>query len=203
MNLPLLRPFTNVEGLQRRYSWAMNALPIIFMVVGVAAVPLGFLLAIGIDLDAPMLQQPWGWWILVPVLVSLVLGVAMGWLLGVLMTIALARLLGWTWRQGLQVFWFKNVPEHWLLPEWRGDESFGLREAQRKWDEERKKGMLRGIIRRGAPWALTMFFGVGLFPVLNNPAAYDWGDVAYRALIWTVCGAFFGWVTWLTDSRPK
>jgi hypothetical protein len=173
------------------------------MVVGVAAVPLGFLLAIGMEMDAPMLQQPWGWWILVPVLVSLVLGTAIGWLLGVMMTIVLARLLGWTWQEGLQVFWFKIVPERWRLSEWRGDESFGLREAQRKWDEERSRGPWPATLRFALTMLPVMFFSGIVLPQMENPSPLKWQGIAYPLLIWLVTSALFGWFNWRYDRRPE
>ncbi|KPF70502.1 hypothetical protein IP84_02030 [beta proteobacterium AAP99] len=182
----------------------MNALPMLCMFVVMIAVPVVISYALDIPWNAPLDMAPWGWWLAVILLAGMVLGIGTGWLLGILLNVLAANLLhGWALRKGIRVFWFKEVPNDWRLAEWRGDNSFGLREAQRQWDEQRRKGVVRGIIRKGLPWGLTMFVAVGLFPILSNPSAYDWGDVAFRALIWTVAGGLFGWWMWLMDRRPE
>jgi MFS family permease len=200
----LLQPFAAVSGLRHRYAWAMNALPMLFMVAGVAAGPLGVGYALDIPLNAPMLSNPWGWWITIPMLIAICFGIALGWLLGVVLNMSVAALLtDWRWSECVSVFWFKQVPDTWRLPEWRGPNSFGLREAQRQWDEQRAKGVVRGILRYAVPLALPMFFSGIILPQMENPAPLRWQGAVYPMLVWVFFGTVFGWLMWKFDRRPE
>jgi hypothetical protein len=204
MNSRLLRVFVNVEGLQRRYVWAMNALPMVGMFGVMACVPVGLMFSLDIPWNAPIGTSPWGWWLAAMLLVGMLLGICAGWLLGTLLNIFVVAILHrWPLREGFQVFWLKLVPQRWYLPEWRGDASFGLREAQRKWDEQRAKGPVRGILRYAIPLALPAFAGSVIVPELMSPQPMTVQGLIYPALAWLTCGGLFGWVMWLMDSRPK
>ena len=107
MKLPALH---GAQYVRARYQWALAALPMLGMFAAFAPV-----LYLAWLLEGAINHQPGGKWLLLvlaALIVCLLLGYAMGWLMNVL----IARfLLRWSRTQLRAVFLLAELPEHWLL----------------------------------------------------------------------------------------
>ena len=71
--------------------------------------------------------------------------------------------------------------------------------AIERWKKKREGGKARYILQTGVfGWGLTMFVVMTFF---INKRPENLKGVFVAALIWLVCGAGFGWLTWEVNER--
>lgn len=184
MKLPALH---GAQYVRARYQWALAALPMLGMFAAFAPV-----LYLAWLLEGAINHQPGGKWLLLLVFAALVVCLLLGYAMGWLMNVLIARfLLGWSRVQLRAVFLHDEPPEHWLL-----DAQARARLCAEQ-ERLRQGGVLRFVLVRGLlGWGLTLFVVVHLLPKLIAGKALTPTILLSGLIVWGLCGLAFGLMTW-------
>ena len=191
------------QSMRVKYQLVIGALPIGLMFLSFA--PLFYIATwletvAGIPHDSAIKNHPNGAiWItafLVVMTALMVLGYALGWVLNA----AIARyVLGWEREQVTAVFGRSEVPKHWLKPSAIGSpESDATSVSLGKWEEQRRVGAFRYILKRGVgAWGGPMFLGMYVVPTLYKSRGFTFSGMLLNTVLWVLAGAVFGLIIWL------
>lgn len=190
------------QNLRIRYQLAISILPVACMFLALA--PSYFFAQwlenlAGIPAQTRLLDHPTGRIWVIGFLLSLVLQLVAGYLLGWLMNAALARwFLRWPVEKIRAVYLHSRVPVAWLKPSAAalvGDRVAII--AIARWERERNVGVLRYVMRKGLiGWGLPLYFFMYGVQTLLRGDALLLQDAARSAFLWLGCGALFGFVMW-------
>ena len=172
-------------------------IPLLLVVVWLSSV-------FGTSMSAPIRSQPYEYLWLVLFLVVMVSFMAAGYLIGWVLNAFLLRILfGWSGEQVRRVMVYSEIPNSWLKDarSTTGNASSYLA-RNTTWAITRKKGMWRFILLRGVlAWGIPMYLAMACLPALNgrvDPTAFYF---FWQACLWSVAGALFGLIIWLTSER--
>lgn len=186
--------------LKIKYSFALAALPILFMISSIGLLVLIDGLA-GINIESLFDQHRnshflFAGFMLVMITLSY-LGYLFGWLVNALISIIVFK---WSKQQVKDVYLHSRVPEAWL----KGGLSLAEATSNKmeSWQQERKQGVTKFIFKIGIMrWGLFMFFVMSLIPALRSDQPIELMSLLPDAGIWTVAGVVFGYAMWFMLER--
>lgn len=68
-----------------------------------------------------------------------------------------------------------------------------------KWAEMRGSGRRSHVLTRGLGWGAFMFVALGTWALIQGEMSLTW--LVVNAVLWTIGGLGFGWVTWPMNER--
>lgn len=155
----------------------------------------------GTPANGPIRDQPNGalWFVafLAVMVLLMLLGYALGWVINALV----ARFLfNWSTEKIKSVFLQSDVPPHWLKAGAVVGQSADAASIA-VWEEQRKGGRTRYIIKRGVvAWGTPMFLAMYVVPMLAKGRASSASDLLLNLAIWALGGAAFGAVIWYSSE---
>lgn len=166
--------------------------------IGVAPIGLMFASFLPTIVVAVLLSEhvTGGAWLLV-FLASMVIFMLLGYALGWLVNLVVARvLLGWSREKASAVFSRSEVPPHWLKEADISAADATSRSIERL-EELRKLGALKFILSRGLfAWGLPMFCAMYAGPTLFGHRPFALASLALNVILWGTAGIAFGAGMW-------
>jgi hypothetical protein len=134
-------------------------------------------------------------------LASMVICMLLGYSLGWLVNLAVARvLLGWSRERVSAVFSRSEVPPHWLKDADATATDATARSIER-WEQVRKVGAFRFILTRGlVGWGVPMFGAIYVGPTLFGSRQFSLDSLALNVILWGIAGVGFGAIIWYASE---
>ena len=155
----------------------------------------------GIPENAPVIEQSNGMLWLILFLVSMVILMITGYLLGwVLNAMILVYAFKWSKEKTSQALLYSEVPSSWLKESYATDSA--KMNPQNTWVETRKMGKARFILQRGVlAWGVPMFFIMAVLPATKGTTEITFFYFCWQGVLWAAAGAIFGFLIWFFSEK--
>lgn len=201
---PLAWNFDISERMKAKPQIALGILPLglMFASFGPFFYLMQFLMLVfGIPENAPIIEQSNGILWLILVLVSMVVLMITGYLLGwVMNAIILMYVFKWSKEKASQVLLHSEVPSSWLKEGYTTDSV--KMNSQKTWAVTRQMGKTRFILQRGVlAWGVPMFFIMAVLPATKGTIEITFFYFCWQGVLWAAAGALFGFLIWFFSEK--